>query len=447
MNVRTSIVIVLLGLLGFSAWSAETGAPLRVLVVTGGHGFKREPFFQIFKDNAEISFVEARHVKDADAYERGDLLNHDVVVLYDMPKTITERQKSAFLSLFERGVGVVVLHHALVSFQHWPEYERIIGGRYPEEDGKGGVVTKQVGYEHDVKVPVVIAAREHPITAGLSDFTLHDEIYWGYRVGADVTPLLTTTHAKSGKTLGWTRTEGKSRVVYLQSGHGPEAFENPNYRKLVAQSIRWASGKESEAGWLAIFDGKTLDGWVQRGGTAKYRVEEGAIVGTSVANTPNSFLCTERDFTNFVLKLEFKVDPGLNSGVQVRSHAFDHPIEYDWRGKKIKVPAKRVHGLQVEIDPSSRAWSAGIHEEGGRSWLNDLKNNEPARQAFRAGEWNALRIECRGNSYKTWINDVPAADLKDERVSSGFIGLQVHGVGRNPKMLEVRFRKLLLKEL
>src|SRR6185503_3152433 len=153
-----------------------------------------------------------------------------------------DAQKARFLSLFNKGVGLVVLHHALVSYQTWSDYERIIGGRYQEPDaGKPGVVTEQVGWQHDVDVPVIIVAKDHPVTAGLKDFTIHDEIYWGYRVGSDVTPLLTTTHPKSGKPLAWTRTEKNSRVVFIQSGHGPEAHENPIYRQLVAQSIRWVA--------------------------------------------------------------------------------------------------------------------------------------------------------------------------------------------------------------
>ena len=230
--------------------AAETGGKLKVLVVTGGHGFKREPFFQMFKDNSEIDFTQAEHEKSgATVYERADLLSFDALVLYDMPKSITEAQKKRFLSVCDKGIGLVVLHHALVSYQQWPEYERIIGGRYPEPDpNKPGVVTEQVGYQHDVDVPVVIVARDHPVTAGLKDFVIHDEIYWGFRVGSDVTPLLTTTHARSGKPLGWTRTEGKSRLVYLQGGHGPEAHENPNYRRLLSQSIRWVAATTSGAG-------------------------------------------------------------------------------------------------------------------------------------------------------------------------------------------------------
>src|SRR5262249_428039 len=148
---------------------------------------------------------------------------------------ITASQKENFLSLFKKGVGLVVLHHALVSYPDWPDYTRIIGGRYDEPNPKKpGTLTEQPGYHHDVDIPIVIGANNHPVTAGLKDFTINDEIYWGFRVQSDVTPLLTTTHPKSGKPLAWTRTEGKSRVVYIQLGHGPSAHNDPNYRKLVA---------------------------------------------------------------------------------------------------------------------------------------------------------------------------------------------------------------------
>ena len=243
------ILLTLLVLIaGVAGPAAESGGKLKVLVVTGGHGFAREQFFQMFKDNPAIAFTHAEHSRtNATVYERADLLNYDVLVLYDMPETITEKQKARFLSLFDKGVGLVVLHHALVSYQHWPDFERIIGGRYPEEDGKSGVVTDQVGYQHGVDVPVVIIAKEHPVTAGLKDFTLRDEIYWGYRVGADVTPLISTTHSKSGKPLAWSRTEKNSRVVYIQCGHGPEAFTDANYQRLLAQSIGWAGRKPAVA--------------------------------------------------------------------------------------------------------------------------------------------------------------------------------------------------------
>jgi hypothetical protein len=137
----------------------------------------------------------------------------------------------------------------------------------------------------------------------------------------------------------------------------------------------------------------------------------------------------------------------LNSGVQIRSQCFDEDKTVEVNGKKMKIPAGRVHGYQVEIDPSSRAWTGGIYDEGRRGWLNDLKNNEAARKAFKADDWNKFRIECRGPSIKTWLNGVPAADLNDTVTPTGFIGLQVHGVGKREDPIEVRFRNLRIQEL
>jgi type 1 glutamine amidotransferase len=228
-----------------SLFTTSAADKLNVLVITGGHGFDKTPFYKMFEDNSDITITTAEHSKtNATAYDRTDLLNYDVVVLYDMPKEITDSQKEHFLALFKKGVGLVVLHHALCSYQNWPDYARLIGGHYDEPDPKKpGTVTERAGYQHDADIPVVIVATNHPITAGLQDFTINDEIYWGYRVLPDVTPLITTTHPKSGKPLAWTRTEGRSRVVYIQLGHGPSAHNDPNYRKLVAQSIRWVANR------------------------------------------------------------------------------------------------------------------------------------------------------------------------------------------------------------
>jgi type 1 glutamine amidotransferase len=233
----------------------QAEAKTRVLVVTGGHGFEKEPFYKMFSDNQDITFTAAEHSKtNASVYDREDLLTYDVVVLYDMPQNITDSQKGKLLALFDKGIGLVVLHHALVSYQKWPEYEKFIGGRYQEPDpDKGGKVTETVGWQHDIDMHIVIVATNHPVTAGLKDFEIHDEIYWGFRVSKDVTQLITTTHPKSGKPLGWARTQGRSRVVYLQLGHGKEAFNNENYRKLVAQSIRWTAESRRSASLPRVF--------------------------------------------------------------------------------------------------------------------------------------------------------------------------------------------------
>ncbi|MSU58764.1 MAG: DUF1080 domain-containing protein [Pedosphaera sp.] len=194
-----------------------------------------------------------------------------------------------------------------------------------------------------------------------------------------------------------------------------------------------------------IFNGSNLDGWIQKGGKAKYTIEDGVIVGTVVKGTPNSFLCTEKEYGDFILELELKADAGLNSGVQIRSHCFAEPTTYDFGPEKINIPAGRVHGYQVEVDHRpARRWSGGIYEEGRRGWLFPIPTNSPASPAFKFGEWNKYRIECAGDSLKTWVNGVPAADLLDAETLSGFIALQVHGSEQDG--LKVRFRNIRLQD-
>ena len=211
---------------------------------------------------------------------------------------------------------------------------------------------------------------------------------------------------------------------------------------LFANSPALAVEKDD---FVSLFDGKTLDGWVQRGGEAKYKVEDGTIVGTSVQGTPNSFLCTKRDYGDFILELELKVDNELNSGIQIRSHMHDEPTKY----KDKKIPAGRVHGYQVEIDPSDRSFSGGIYDEARRGWLYDLKGDKhkAARDAFQRGEWNKYRILADGNKFKTWINGVPVADLEDDVDASGFIALQVHSVPDDLAGKQVRWRNIRIREL
>lgn len=203
-------------------------------------------------------------------------------------------------------------------------------------------------------------------------------------------------------------------------------------------------------GWVNLFNGRDLDGWEQHSGTAKYRVEDGAIVGTTVLNTGNSFLCTKRPYGDFVLELEFKVARNMNSGIQFRSEFYTRETEKEINGKKRKFPADRVFGYQYEIDPSDRAWTGGVYDEARRGWLADLKDKPAAQKAFRQGEWNKVRIECRGDRIQTWINDVPATDFRDAMTPRGIIALQVHGIGdgkKNKPGEEIRWRNIRLKEL
>ncbi len=184
-----------------------------------------------------------------------------------------------------------------------------------------------------------------------------------------------------------------------------------------------------------LFNGTDLSGWEQRTGTAPFEVIDEAIVGTAVPNSPNSFLCTDRPYGDFVLELEFKVDAPLNTGVQFRSHVREEG------GKP------RVYGYQYEIDTEPRAYTGGIYDEARRGWLYPLHYNPPARRAFRQGVWNKLRIEAIDTELRTFVNGIPAANLVDALDDSGLICLQVHSIG-NPELIgkQVRWRNIRMLE-
>jgi len=197
---------------------------------------------------------------------------------------------------------------------------------------------------------------------------------------------------------------------------------------------------------VALFNGTDLSGWKQLGGNAKYAVEDGEIVGRSVPKTSNTFLTTEKEYGDFELELDFKIDdPKFNSGIQICSHA------------RPQGDGEVVYGYQVEIDPRpDRRWTAGLYFEAGSKqreagWLNDLTKNEAAQKAFKLGEWNQLKIVANGRHIQTWLNGVPAADFTDADEQAftpkGFIGLQVHAVGDAEQPKEVRWRNIKLTEL
>ena len=185
---------------------------------------------------------------------------------------------------------------------------------------------------------------------------------------------------------------------------------------MLAAPVSFAG---NDNGWTDLFNGKDLTGWKQLNGQAKYEVVNGEIVGTTVANTPNSFLATEKNYGDFILELDLLVDNRMNSGIQFRSLS------------KPDYNNGRVHGYQCEVDPADRAWSGGIYDEARRGWLYPLDMNPCGRKAFKRDQWNHYRIEAIGNSIRTWVNGIPCADLVDDMTAEGFIALQVHSIGKN----------------
>ena len=190
---------------------------------------------------------------------------------------------------------------------------------------------------------------------------------------------------------------------------------------LLSLAAAPVSGEELKP----IFNGTNLDGWKAVGG-AKYEVRDG-VIEARTGDGSFGWLCAEKTYGDFILELEVNITSG-NSGVQIRSHLPD---------------GKTMVGYQIEVDPLPRAWSGGLYEQGRRGWLQNLTNNPAARAAFKVGEWNKYRIECVGDSIKSWVNGVPAADYLDGMDLDGLIALQVHS-GKN---CEVKFRKLHLQDL
>jgi type 1 glutamine amidotransferase len=211
----------------------------RVLIITGGHNFEREAFFDIFEDMTNVEYKEVIHPQANQLYDSSIIDDFDVLLFYDMVQEIDDSQKIAFIDLLKKGKAVVFLHHSLVSYQEWIEFEKIIGGRYILSDKEQEAST----YRHDVEIPVEVVNKNHPITLGMDDFIIRDEVYGNYKVSSTVTPLLTTTHPESGEIIGWTNNYGKSRIVYIQLGHDHYAYANPNFRRLISQSIDWLKDK------------------------------------------------------------------------------------------------------------------------------------------------------------------------------------------------------------
>jgi len=209
-----------------------------------------------------------------------------------------------------------------------------------------------------------------------------------------------------------------------------------------------------EEKWISLFDGESLTGWTAHSGFARYRVEEGCIVGQAVMNSPNSFLCTEQEYGDFILEFEVWLeDEELNSGVQFRSQIAQQELTFVFRNEDGEyrahtIPADRVYGYQVEIAALSAGASGGVYDEARRAmmpWWPERGSEES--KIFKDGTWNSYRVECKGDSIRTIVNGMVISDFRDALSLSGIIGLQVHDVGNNPTPYQVRWRNIRLLPL
>lgn len=257
---RKNQVLPLVAVLAFACPTAPTAAadapvkPARILLVTGGHPHDHEKLLDVFKSAGDIEVKDAIHSEDpakdaAREYAPDRMKDIDAIVLYDLWEPITEEGKKDLVAALQAGKGLVVLHHAMANYQKWPEYRKIMGGRFflapLRENGADNPQSTAVGGQ---KVKVKVEDRGHPVTKGLEDFELLDEPYGKYAVEPRVKVLLTTDHPASTRQIGWCHAYGKARVVTLQPGHDDNVYRTPSYRKLIAQAIRWVARRAADEG-------------------------------------------------------------------------------------------------------------------------------------------------------------------------------------------------------
>jgi len=411
---RAVSVALVLSLFAGSLGAAD---PIRVLVFTGGHDFEREPFFALFQGYPDIEFKEVLYPAAAEFRAPDRAAAFDVLVFYDMFTGLDAKAKEGFARTIREGKPAVFLHHAIGSHQDWPEYEKIIGGRYytrpiPAEK----IEVSKYYHDQDVRVSIQDPV-DHPIVRGLSDFTIHDETYQEYRRGPKVQVLLTTDHPKSDPAVAWVHTYGQGRVAYIQLGHDGKAYANPSFRRLIVQAVRWAVKRPVEGGaFTPLFNGKDLSGWKPEGG-AVWTVENGVLAGKQGPEFTSGDLFTTAEFGDFEFEGEFRAVWPCNSGVWFRyttpSAAYQADI-LEWKNPV--------------------CWTGTLYAPGKMF----LSKNEDATLLDREG-WNTLRIIARGDHIVIHLNERKVSDVKDGSWARGRIGYQVHpGAEFGPMRIFVR---------
>jgi uncharacterized protein len=248
-SIRTAVV-VLLGFAGLTVThssAAETrqdasAKKLHVAVLTGGHAFDDREFLKLFQGYDDITCKHLPQKAGGEVFEDIADWPYDVIVLYNFNQQLTPKQQENFVKLLDKGVGLVVLHHAVAAYNDWPLYKQIAGVEYHLKPWKqNGTSMAPSGYKHGVQFKIHVADPNHPITRGLAEFELIDETYCRFSLDPGVHVLLTTDEPSSDKTIGWTKGYLNSRICCLQSGHDQTAYQNPTYRTLVVRAIRWTA--------------------------------------------------------------------------------------------------------------------------------------------------------------------------------------------------------------
>jgi uncharacterized protein len=237
---KMKVKILFAVIISFSvAFNADAQNDKRLLVVAGGHRFDTLTFFSLFKKIQGYQIDTVMQPSANELIASGVANKYNAIVFYDSWKTITEDEKVGYYKLLMSGVGIVFMHHALVSYQDWPQFIDIIGGKYQKERFKGDT-TNLSDFKHDIWMRVKVS-QDHPITVGLNDFDIFDEGYMNFAILPTVTPILNTVNEHSDPVIGWSHFVMKSRVVYLMPGHNKSGLTNIDYQRIIFNAINWVS--------------------------------------------------------------------------------------------------------------------------------------------------------------------------------------------------------------
>lgn len=385
--------------------------PLSIVVVTGGHGFKEGPFLAVFEGMKGVRFVHAPQKDHSELFENVEKFPYDVIVLYNMTQKISAKRRANFLKLMDRGVGLVAMHHCIAAFGTWPEFRKIIGGAFFLKKNpalpKG---QKPSAAKHGLTMKIRVAAGDHPVTKGLADFVIQDEGYKHQAFEPDNTVLLTCDHPNSDKPIAWTRTCRKSRVCYIELGHGPEAYANASFRRLVSNAVCWSAARAQPAaganvapeGFTTLFNGRDLAGWKGLVGNPKTRakMDAGKLAaaqaaadklmhahwkiadGVLVFDGKGKSICTAKDYADFEMLVDWKIAPGGDSGIYLRG------------------------------SPQVQIWDTAKWPVGSGGLFNNKKNpSKPIKRADRpVGQWNTFRIRMIGQRVTVHLNGTLVVD-------------------------------------
>jgi uncharacterized protein len=379
---------------------------IRVLITTGGHDYEVPQFDAMFAAIPDIAATKVVFPAAGELLKPDLAKKYDVVVMYDMDQTMTPEQLKAFEDLVKAGIGVVSLHHNMGAHPKSDVFHKITGGKFFLEDTVvNGKTIPKSGWIHGQTMKVEVTDREHPITRGLADFTIEDEAYDKYDTDPAAKVLLKTNHPKNDPELAWVKTYGNSRVFFLMLGHDHLAYENPNFRTVLARGIRWAAGRptQPDAKPVALFNGKDLTGWKQEGGSV-WEVKDGLLVGRQGPNFAPGDLFTEKSFDDCEISLTFKATWPCNSGLWYRYQNANKAFQADILEWKNPV-----------------AWTGTLYCPGKMF----LAINGDPKLVNRDG-WNTIVVRAAGKRQVVFLNGTKTADVYDDTSDHGRIGFQVH---------------------